>query len=265
MKIKTGNIYNTTKMMKQVKFIFLIPMFFYCAQLYSQTTTKYYDSNWQEVAKEKGYYYENQIKEGGVYHSVSYWSDSNQVFSKLNFSDSNFRKGTGTGLLFYRSGKIKDSLVYSDKGNLLSDDQFSESGKHELHAYYDEKEKDMKGERFDEKGNKIPGYFTYQKQAMFPGGANGWVTYLQTHLKADVPTRKKAPAGNYTVMISFLVDKQGKISEVKAESDPGYGTAEEAVRVIKNGPDWLPAIQNDKPVFYRQKQSITFQVIDAKR
>src|SRR5206468_1154174 len=83
------------------------------------------------------------------------------------------------------------------------------------------------------------------------------IHFLQTNLKTDIPARKKAPVGRYTVIVSFLVDKKGKITEVKAENDPGYGTAEEAVRVIKTGPDWIPAVQNNVPVIYRQKQSIT--------
>jgi len=56
------------------------------------------------------------------------------------------------------------------------------------------------------------------------------------------------------------VDKEGNISEVKAENDPGYGTAGEAVRVISRGPKWVPAVQNGRNVIYRQKQAITFKV-----
>jgi len=56
------------------------------------------------------------------------------------------------------------------------------------------------------------------------------------------------------------VDKTGGISEVKAENDPGYGTKDEAVRVIKRGPNWKPAVQNGRNVIYRHKQSITFMV-----
>ncbi|MDB5230286.1 MAG: energy transducer TonB, partial [Chitinophagaceae bacterium] len=44
--------------------------------------------------------------------------------------------------------------------------------------------------------------------------------------------------------------------------DPGYGTAAEAVRVIRKSPKWEPAQQNDHYVSYRQKQSITFVVED---
>lgn len=71
--------------------------------------------------------------------------------------------------------------------------------------------------------------------------------------------------GNYTVTVSFLVLQDGKIDEVEAENDPGYGTAEEAISVIRMSPDWIPAVQFNKLVIYRQKQNITFQVKDAKR
>lgn len=97
-------------------------------------------------------------------------------------------------------------------------------------------------------------------QAQFPGGLDAWKNYLERNLRTDLPVENGAPAGTYTVIISFLVDKEGNISEVKAENDPGYGTAEEAVRVIKKSKQWTPAMQNGNNVVYRQKQSITFLV-----
>jgi protein TonB len=101
---------------------------------------------------------------------------------------------------------------------------------------------------------------TVQIQAKFPGGADAWTKYLQRNLKSDTPTDNGAPTGSYTVVVSFLVDKDGNISEVKADNDPGYGTATEAVRVISRGPKWIPAVQNGRNVIYRQKQAITFRV-----
>jgi len=101
---------------------------------------------------------------------------------------------------------------------------------------------------------------TVQIQAKFPGGPDAWMKYLQRNLKSDVPTDNGAPPGKYTVVVSFLVDKDGNISEVKAENDPGFGTAAEAVRVISRGPKWIPAVQNGRNVIYRQKQAITFDV-----
>ena len=104
---------------------------------------------------------------------------------------------------------------------------------------------------------------TVQIQASFPGGQGEWIKYLQRNLRSDVPTDGGAPTGNYTVIVSFLVSKDGTISEVKAENDPGYGTAAEAVRVIQHGPAWKPAVQNGRNVIYRQRQPITFQVAES--
>lgn len=97
-------------------------------------------------------------------------------------------------------------------------------------------------------------------QAQFPGGADAWRKYLERNLKQDVPIDNGAPAGDYNVVVSFWVDKNGNVTEVKAENDPGYGTAAEAVRVIQRSGKWTPAIQNGRNVVYRQKQSIIFRV-----
>ena len=75
-----------------------------------------------------------------------------------------------------------------------------------------------------------------------------------------MPTENGAPVGVYTGTVTFIVDMEGKVSDVKAENDPGYGTKDEAVRVIRKGPNWTPANQNGRPVVYRHKQMITFKV-----
>lgn len=99
-----------------------------------------------------------------------------------------------------------------------------------------------------------------QIAAEFPGGLSGWQKYLERTLNRDLPVENGAPPGKYTVVVSFIVSKDGSISDVTAENDPGYGTKAEAIRVIQKGPKWKPAVQNGRNVIYRHKQSITFQV-----
>lgn len=99
-----------------------------------------------------------------------------------------------------------------------------------------------------------------QIPAEFPGGLQGWTKYLERNLNRDLPVENGAPPGKYTVYVTFIVDKEGNISDVQAENDPGYGTKDEAMRVIKKGPKWKPAVQNGRNVIYRHKQGITFQV-----
>jgi len=94
--------------------------------------------------------------------------------------------------------------------------------------------------------------------ASFPGGKTGWQKYLERNLNRDLPVKNGAPAGKYTVNMNFIVDQNGNISNLVAENDPGYGTKDEALRVIQKGPDWVPAEQNGKKVTSLVKQSITF-------
>ena len=108
------------------------------------------------------------------------------------------------------------------------------------------------------------GVFTIvQVEAKFPGGPDAWMKYLSRNLRQDVPTDNGAAAGDYKVVVSFLVDRDGNVTEVRAENDPGYGIAEEAMRVIQRSGKWQPALQNGRNVIYRQKQQIIFRVSES--
>lgn len=112
----------------------------------------------------------------------------------------------------------------------------------------------------DEETDKI--FTSVQIQSTFPGGPEAWAKFLTRTLNRDLPVENGAPAGIYKVIVSFVVSRDGSISDVKAENDPGYGTAAEAVRVIQKGPKWTPAEQNGHKVIYRHRQVIGFQVTE---
>lgn len=97
-------------------------------------------------------------------------------------------------------------------------------------------------------------------EAKFPGGDGKWRQYLERNLVANVPVDNGAPEGTYTTVIQFVVDKEGNISDVRKMTSHGYGMEEEAMRVIKKGPKWDPAVQNGRQVKAYRKQPITFQV-----
>ena len=108
---------------------------------------------------------------------------------------------------------------------------------------------------------------TVRVAAQFPGGIPAWQKYLQKNLHAEVGgdnivLKRRQKDSIQTVIVSFLVDTTGSISEVKVENPsqvhPNVGA--EAVRVIQKGPKWLPATINGAKVVYRQKQSIGFEV-----
>lgn len=50
------------------------------------------------------------------------------------------------------------------------------------------------------------------------------------------------------VIIQFVVERDGSLVEIKALEDLGFGTGEEAVRMLKSAPKWNPGIMDGKPV-----------------
>jgi protein TonB len=117
-------------------------------------------------------------------------------------------------------------------------------------------------------GDSLDVIFTaVQEEAQFPGGVAGWTKYVQENLNADlgakyIPLRKGEKMAKQTVVVAFIVDKEGNISEVSVINPRSVHRklAEEAMRVIKNGPKWIPARQNDRPVISRKRQNITWVV-----
>lgn len=100
-----------------------------------------------------------------------------------------------------------------------------------------------------------------EREAEFPGGVDAWSKYLQSNLNADVPIKKKAPVGTYTMVVQFIVMKDGTVKGVKALTNHGYGMEKEVIRIISKGPKWIPAILDGGILVnaYR-RQPVTFVI-----
>ena len=97
-------------------------------------------------------------------------------------------------------------------------------------------------------------------EAEFPGGLSAWAKYLQKNLDPNVPIRNRARNGTYKVVVKFIVTRDGTISNIQAETNFGHGMEEEVIRVIQNGPKWIPAMQNGRKVNAYRRQPVTFVV-----
>jgi len=112
----------------------------------------------------------------------------------------------------------------------------------------------------EEKITKEPDIFTkVEVDAKFDGN---WEKFLLRNLNPQTPIDNNAPPGNHTVIMQFVVDIDGSVSDIKALTNIGYGLEQEAIRVLKKATKWEPAIQNGRPVKAYRKQSITFQVTE---
>jgi periplasmic protein TonB len=95
----------------------------------------------------------------------------------------------------------------------------------------------------------------------FPGGLVAWQEFLQKNLKADVPSNNGAAAGKYTVVIKFTVNKDGTLSDFVLQDNPGYGTGEEVIRLMKTSPNWKPGTQSGNKVKSFFVQPVSFMVL----
>ena len=110
----------------------------------------------------------------------------------------------------------------------------------------------------DDDENKI--FTKVEVEADFPGGTKAWSRFLTSNLDSETPGNNGAPAGTYTVVVRFIVAKDGSVSDVVAETNHGYGMEQESIRVIKRSGKWTPAIQNGRNVIAYKRQPITWVV-----
>jgi len=99
-------------------------------------------------------------------------------------------------------------------------------------------------------------------EATYPGGTTAWRKFLESNLKAEVATENGAPAGYYTVMVRFVVAKDGSTSDVTALTKFGYGMEQEVIRIIKKTGNWIPASLDGNPVNSCHHQPVTFVIIN---
>jgi TonB family protein len=110
----------------------------------------------------------------------------------------------------------------------------------------------------EEEDNGIRDFASVEIMPEFPGGMAGWDKYLQKNMKYPPIARKNNITGR--VIVAFVVEKNGDLSDIKVIRSIGGGCDEEAVRVLKTAPSWKPGIQNGRPVRVAYTMPIFFQL-----
>lgn len=100
-------------------------------------------------------------------------------------------------------------------------------------------------------------------EAKFPDANGGWASFLKKNLNQTVAVEHNAPNGTYKAVVGFIVDKNGKLHDIKPLTTNGYGMEDEVVRILKQSPDWIPAKQNGHNVAAYKKQTVTFVIKTA--
>jgi protein TonB len=92
------------------------------------------------------------------------------------------------------------------------------------------------------------------------GGAGTWSKFLSKNLRYPQMAIDQHIQGK--VWVSFIIEKDGTLSNFKVIRGVGYGLDEEALRVLKLAPAWKPGMQNGQPVRVQYNIPINFQLTD---
>jgi len=93
-------------------------------------------------------------------------------------------------------------------------------------------------------GNDV--YTVVENMPEYPGGDEARVKFITGNIKYPSEAKEKGIMG--TVYVSFVVEKDGRVTEVKVIRGIGGGCDEEALRVVKMMPRWKPGTQSGKAV-----------------
>lgn len=91
----------------------------------------------------------------------------------------------------------------------------------------------------------------------FPAGMDAFYQFVAENFEFSEEASKMKLAGK--VYLTFMIEKDGSLSEFRILRDMGYGTGEEAVRVLKLCPKWIPGTIDGKPARVQYSLPINFQ------
>jgi periplasmic protein TonB len=94
-------------------------------------------------------------------------------------------------------------------------------------------------------------------ESLYPGDVPAWTRFLNRTFR--YPQRAIEEGVQGTVVVEFIVDRDGSVSNVEAISGPDE-LRQEAVRVIRKSGKWTPAVQNGRQVKSYKRQPIKFRL-----
>lgn len=95
----------------------------------------------------------------------------------------------------------------------------------------------------------------------FPGGEVAFSKFLASHIRYPKVAKENGTEGR--VIISFVVETNGALTNIKVLRDIGDGCGPEAIRVLKESPKWIPGKQKSKPVRVAYTMPVNFSLDDG--
>jgi hypothetical protein len=94
--------------------------------------------------------------------------------------------------------------------------------------------------------NKIYAVDEIEKRPEFPGAEAALKAYIKENFKTPVADNGKKITG--TIFACFVIEKDGSVSEIGILHDYGYGSGDEAIRVLEKMPKWIAGVNDASAV-----------------
>lgn len=104
--------------------------------------------------------------------------------------------------------------------------------------------------------NKI--FDVVEQMPSFPGGNAALMKYLSDNVKYPVVAQENGVQGR--VVVSFVVEKDGHITDVKVVRSVDPSLDKEAARVVRSMPSWIPGKQNGSAVRVKYNVPVSFKL-----
>jgi len=111
--------------------------------------------------------------------------------------------------------------------------------------------------------DKVYNFVAMENPPNYPGGVGAFYKFLANNIKYPLLASDNEIQG--TVYVSFTVEKDGSLNDIKVDRKLGYGTDEEAVRVLKLSKRWNPGMQNGRVVRVKYNIPIKFSFASEKQ
>ena len=102
-------------------------------------------------------------------------------------------------------------------------------------------------------------YFTVvEEMPSYPGGITNFHMYITRKLNYPVKARRAGIEGK--IILEFVIEETGEITDVKVVKGIGFGCDEEAIRILESSPKWNAGMQQGKSVKVKTVMAILFDL-----
>lgn len=250
------------------------------------TVITYFDNDWKKVSIKKYTYFRKSYKKNKLWYVQDHYKSGTlqmkgtyldkslkkkhgnfQYFSEEDekYSEHNYKKGKKDGLRIrynkslvpfsketYKKGKLDGiSYWYHPNSNISSKEIYRKNKRQEFTFY-------------DESGVELKGDYPYEQMPEYP---NGFKEGLMKDIKENTRYPQSAVDNNVQgrVLIKFVIDRDGFVTEVENKNDVHWILNKEAIRVVKSLKRWSPGKRHNLPVRVQYTIPVNFKINDPEK